>query len=358
MLTADRVSGPGRFTLKWAVGLVAVPCLALLAAGCSQCPPSEMKSMGPMADPGRLQVQFYSPPGAIVTVRGCAPGSRTIVEPGAFGNRLESTPEEFAVYNLENGRCYAFKYTAAEGLPGVSIYGELEVHYANTEEGRKFQRLAFIPLALPSEYYRQIEVLGDEIVPYRSERYRTAIDDLDLLRLRHGDVVEKAFFVADLKEIHKQRKELERELAVKERDLEYSESRFRTAYWAFQLSEDSDLGVLEPGVDTKRFFEDLGFGYSSDREFIGWEDDRRELDQEIEELREELERRRALLKGDNVVIRRGMLAVATEEIVEPYEDPAHSIKDDDLGDLLLVMRLGGRHLHWGDEETELAAIDE
>ena len=42
---------------------------------------------------------------------------------------------------------YEFKYNAAEGLPGASIYGELVVRHANWHTSASFQRRAFIPIS-------------------------------------------------------------------------------------------------------------------------------------------------------------------------------------------------------------------
>ncbi len=68
------------------------------------------------ADQCKTQLQFFAPPGAVRVGEGCPPRSHQVATYGAFGNRLEQSPEEFAVFNLSPGR-YEFKYVAAEGLP-------------------------------------------------------------------------------------------------------------------------------------------------------------------------------------------------------------------------------------------------
>ena len=123
--------------------------------------------------------------------------------------------------------------------------GELEIHYPNTHKARVFQRRSFVPIALPSEYYQKTEVVGDQIFPYRGEAYRTAIDEHDLQRLEQGDVIEKVFFVADLKKAAKRRDKLEQKIAACEREIEYTETRFRNAYMDYRvISNRIDRSVL------------------------------------------------------------------------------------------------------------------
>jgi len=318
-----------------AFGIVGACGLIVAAlAGCSQHP------MEPgFADQGRTQIQFFAPPGATVTVKaGCSTRSHQIAVYGPFENRLEQSPEEFAVFNLSPGM-YEAKYTSAEGLPGVSVYMELDVKHANWHEARVFQRRAFIPIALPSEYYRKVEVAGDEIFPYCGEAFRTAIDEHDLQRIKQGDVVEKVFFVADLEKAARARDKAIRDLKVLERKMEYAESRFRLAY------QDYRIDVADPIANL----------FGTDREFIRLEKKRQNLTLEYEQLEKKLTRLQALLKGDHVLIRKGMLAVATEQVVQPHKDVVEAAEK--LGEVLLVMRIGGRHMQWGDPRRELAAYE-
>jgi len=328
----DRWSGRGRVFV--AMLLLAMP--VVLAAGCGQ----HALETG-FADPGKTQLQFYAPPGATVTVKTCPPRSHQIAPESIFGHRLENTPEERCVFNLAPGR-YEFKYTTAEGLPGVSIYGELIVYHANFHEARVFQRRSFIPVMLPSTYYQKIEITRDEVFPYRGEKYTTAIDEDDLQRLMQGDVVEKVFFVADLERAEKLRGRTERDIAVCEREIEYANARWDLAYQDFRMDVDDPVANF----------------WRTDRKFIRWEKKRQELRQELEDLEAKLKRIKDLLAGDRVLaraprIRRGMLALATEEVVEPHRDVVDAA--DDLGEVLLVMRIGGRHMQWGDPRRELMA---
>lgn len=301
------------------------------AIGCSQTP----REHG-YANQGKTQIQFFSPPGANVTVRASSIRSHEVAEYGPFENRLEQTPEEYSVFNLRPGK-YEFKYTSADGLPGVSIYGELEVMWANSSEAATFQRRAFIPVSLPSEAYKKAEITGNEVFPYRGEAFRTAIDENDIARLKQGDVVEKVFFVADMEAVARQKNQTTEDLKVLERKLEYIEARFRNAYYDFRID------VSDPSANFWR----------TDRKFISWEKERQEALQKQEKLEARLRRMNALLKGDTVLTRKGMLVLATEEVVASHKDVVSA--SEEVGEVLLVMRLGGRHMKWGDPNRELAA---
>lgn len=346
MLIAHRVSG-GRLSC---VGLALTAVLVqLTSSGCtsscktckplfSACPAPVRNECTPCPEHGycdtcKTQVQFYSPPGATVTVR-CPERSHEIATYGPFNNRLEQNPEEFAVFNLYPGR-YEFKYMTAEGLPGASIYGELDVRLLLTAKAKTFQRLSFVPISLPSEYYRQVDVTGDEIFPYRTEANRTAIDALDLDRLAAGDVIEKVFVVADLEDAEKRIRENQVKIAQTEREIEYADTRFRYAYLDFRMEAGG-------GDDCGGCFT----GWGRDRKFIEWEKRRVELQQQLDDLNAQQKRAQALLRGDRVLARKGMLVVATEDIVKPHKDVVRAA--DHIGEVMLVMRVGGRHRHWGD----------
>ncbi len=305
----------------------------LVSAGCC----ATCKGPGPCKpDNVRTQVQFFAPPGATVTV--CdpcypCPPSKQVGTYSTITGRLEQNPEEFAVFDLAPGH-YEFKYTSAEGLPGVSIYGEIEIEHANSKEAQIFQRRAFIPIALPSEYYRRVEVNGNEILPYRGEPFRTAIDANDMMRLKEGDVVEKVFVVADLEDAEKRLDRTQIELAKLEREIEYADARFRYAYLDFRMDADDAAANF----------------WGTDREFIEWEAKRQRLEQKLAYTRAKVDRTRALLKADTVLTREGMLVLATEEVVKTHRDVENA--SERIGEVLAVMRIGGRHMHWGDYGRE------
>jgi len=329
-------SAAGRLVLRPSARLTV--CVAAATGVLAGCAPRDYSMETGYADQSRLQVQFFAPPGATVTVAGSYTRAHQIAGEGEFEHRLERSPEEFCVFNLSPGR-YEFKYTTAEGLPGLSVYGELCVEHANSHEARVFMRRAFVPVSLPSEYYRRVQVAGDEIFPYRGEVYRTAIDEYDLVRLKEGDVIEKVFFIADLQEAEKRLNETSREIAVLEREIEYAEARFKLAYYDFRV---------DVGSASARF-------WGRDRAFIEWENRRQKLEQRLTSLQQRRQRTQALLDGDHVLARRGMLVLATEEVVEAHRDPVSEA--DRLGEVVLVMRIGGRHMHWGQPRQELASYE-
>jgi len=142
--------------------------------------------------------------------------------------------------------------------------------------------------------------------------------------------------VADLEEADKNLKNAQVRLAMAERQLQYDEARYHNAFQDFRLD------VTDPIANFT----------GRDREFIRWEGRRQRQQQRITALRAKIERLQAILKGDHVVIRKGMLVVATQQIVKPYRDAEEAA--DGIGDILVVMRVGGRHMHWGKPQAELA----
>jgi hypothetical protein len=311
--------------------LIAGAFALAMATGCSQ-------SVGESgySNQRKTQLQFYSPPGATVTVKGSSTRSHQIAEYGAYENRLEQNPEEFCVFNLSPGR-YEFKYVSAPGLPGVSVYGELDIRRASSDLAKIFQRRAFVPIALPSMYYQEVAIQGDEMMPYRGESYRYAIDEQDISRLKMGDVVEKVIFVADLEAVEHELAETRKEIALYELKLDYANKRFQIAYREY----------------IAQVYDELANWTKSDREHYEWEEERQECMLALERLGAKLQRLENLLGGDHVLARRGMMVLATEEVVTPHRDPVDAAAD--LGEILVVMRLGGRHMHWGEPRTEMAA---
>lgn len=304
-----------------------------VAGGCSTGTGSVR---GGFDDPDRTQLQFFSPPGAQVTIRAGSPLTQQIAPESPLGDRLERWPEEASVFNLGAGT-YEFKYTSADGLPGISVYGELVVKRAKSDEGKMYRRRSFVPIQLPSEYYQKTAINGDEMFPYRGEAFRVAIDDLDLERLKQGDVIEKVFFVADLTEVEERLAETEVEIAVCEREIELAEVRFRNAYMDFHAKSYDSWDRLT----------------QKDKAFIRREADLQEARQELDGLLATRSQLRTLLEADHVLARSGMLVLATEEVVPSHKNVVDSAKE--LGDVLLVMRIGGRHMQWGAAAGELAS---
>ena len=134
------------------------------------------------------------------------------------------------------------------------------------------------------------------------------------------------FVVADLKDAERTLKKMEYRTAAKEREIEYAEARFREKYRDFRFD-------------------------TTDKGFISWEKKRVKLQQELRDMINRRERTLALVEGDHVLARRGMLVLATEEVIETHRDPVRAATD--IGEVLLVMRIGGRHMQWGDPSDEL-----
>ena len=88
-------------------------------------------------DFNKVQVQFFAPTGAMVTVGDQVCG--TIVPNRSHeisiytkdSSRLERTPEETATFNLAPGR-YEFKYTGlSQDWDGANIYGDVQIFRVN-----------------------------------------------------------------------------------------------------------------------------------------------------------------------------------------------------------------------------------
>jgi len=286
----------------------------------------------------KVQVQFYAPTGATVTLGQEACGriepdrSHQISAYGAGEHRLELEPEEFSVFNLSPGE-YEFKYTAAGGWPGVSVYGSLEIFKVDTSklpEARKFLRRCFIPIALPSPATVEMKDPSQDMFPYQSATRRLRITNLDAKRLAVGDMVTKVVFLADLQRAKERLDQVNAETVVLDREIERINKLYREARYDWLENPRS-------------------------RKFIDLEAKRQVLQQKIEKLEETRTRLQALLDADRVLTRRHMLVLATDEILPAHEDPIAAAEE--LGQVVLVMRVGGRHLHWGNSVQEATAFN-
>ena len=93
----------------------------------------------------------------------------------------------------------------------------------------------------------------------------------------------------------------------------------------------------------------------SSKEFIKLQVKIKKIEQVISEKEDRMARLKRLLKSDNVIIRQEMLVLATDEILPAHEDPVEAAKK--LGEVVLVLRLGGRHQQWGNPAAELASYN-
>ena len=362
-------------------GARAVTCCAsalllptLLLAGCANLPFEPAHSSR-----GKVQVQFYAPPGAMVTVDGFTKYGPQQIDTYEDGHRLELTPEEFAVFNLTpRGWPYRFKYTMAEGLPGATVYGELDVHNPGSREARALMAHTFVPIAMASPYYGGSD---QHFFPARGPS-GAGLGQLEMEHLRQGDLITKVYFVADLKKAWHTIRTLDAHIerlrsaeTVLNAHLEYVDARFQS-YRRESLYADPTEDSLARHHDAT--------GYN--RKFIGLEAKRQELENEryairnqIDDLLNERRIRTRLLDSMRIINRQGSLVLATPENQWPFHDPNDQVRlervyagyatgpDEEyktgditippLGEVLLVMRVGGRHMHWGAPHA-IAAADE
>lgn len=326
-IAGQRIGGWGRLLC-----LLAVAAL-VGSAGCGQ-----HRFERGYHDWNKVQVQFYAPAGAVVTVADRISGDiqadrgHQVSTYGANGHRLEHEPEEFAVFNLAPGE-YEFKYNSAGGWPAVSVYGRLDVYGAGFFDmpgAKKFLRRSFIPIALPSPATADIQPAGDDLFPYQSATHRLRINQHDMERLAAGDMITKVVFLADLQDAKERLDTIVGQLVVMDRKMERINKLYRQAKYDFLENPKSER-------------------------FIKYEQQRQELRQKMDGLEQTKRRLSALLDADQVLTRREMLVLATDEILPAHVDPVAAAEE--LGHVVLVMRVGGRHLHWADATGEAAAFN-
>ncbi|MFH0981727.1 MAG: hypothetical protein V2A79_09330 [Planctomycetota bacterium] len=361
--------GPSPVALR-SVGGVSVLALALaVAAGCSR--PIAERGWG---NPCKVQVQFYSPPGAEVQIKSLfGRRAQEITTDESLDHRLELTPEEYAVFNLCPGR-YQFKYTTAQGFPGVSIYGRLDVQGSLDCEVAKFVRNSFIPIKLPSRYYLEARSLHPVMGPSGPGLHEIEVD-----QLAQGDLIEKVYFIADLDTVYKDIDRINARLdqlrsaeTVLNSSKEYLDARHED-YRRDSIYADPTFSIDDA---TKEF-------WGADRRFNQLEADRQRLEnqryamhEQITRLTEERRMRRTLLDSMRIINRSGALVLATPEYQWPYHDTFHQVAHGrsyegfiigpglnyhvgdfrlaPIGKVVAVMQVGGRHKHWGDLESAVA----
>jgi hypothetical protein len=286
-------------------------------------------------DFGQVQVQFTAPAGSTVAVGNeicnliIQDRYHQVSEYPLDSSKLERTPEETATFNLAPG-CYEFKYSGLTGSwSDVTIYGNLEVHGLTCfapADARALLRKTFIPVQLPAPDARINP--QDSIYPYQSPAHQLRISQTDIQRLAAGDMVTKVVFIADLTKISKELNKLEVEYVA----LKGEQQRLRAC-----LNE-AKLDWLENPCCGK---------------FIGIECDLKKVEQKIDANRAQAARYDAVLRADKVLTRQSMMVLATDEILPPFADPISAANE--IGDVILVMRIGGRHLHWGCAPAEATA---
>lgn len=288
---------------------IAAAVLGSMTVGCSSYHTSGF------SDPGRLQLQFFKPPGSVLNVEGAV----SEIDPEApHAPKLQDSegPETAATYNFKPG-LYQFVYSEIPGWEDLSVYGEVEVYH--TDSGNPLLRNCFIPIALPAPSTAENQPVGDTVFPYQSASDRLKVDFMDVERLVNGDVISKVIFVADLSKVKKEVRQLRTGLVVKERELERLDRLYREARL---------IWIQEP----------------ESRKFIEYEAQRQDLRQTIDDMDDRLRRLERLLRVDNVLIRREMMVLASEEFLDSHEDPITSASE--IGQVVMVLRVGARHQRW------------
>ena len=324
----------------------------------------------------KIQVQFYSPPGAEVTVKRCLCKRHveTVTTFEGLDHRLEVIPEEYAIFNLCSGT-YKFQYTTAKGFPGVYIYGELDVRNPCDSEVRKFVRQSFIPMQLPSRYYLHARPLHPVTGPSGA-----GLNEIAVEQIAQGDLIDKVYFVADLdtayddiRRINARLGQLRSAETVLNSSRDYLNARHadyrRDSIYADPTASIDDAAKEFWGKDRK--FNKL----EADRERL--ENKRYELRQQVDDLVRERRIRRTLLDSMRIINRSGALVLATPEFQWPYHDAEEQVsrsrkydsvtvgpgsnyhlgafKLNPLGKVVAVLRVGGRHMHWDNYHTAVAA---
>jgi len=360
---------PGQFLMTM-FALVSMVC----ATGCSQS-----VSDSPWSDQSLLQVQFYAPAGAEVCVqKGGGKLESKQIASYPDEHRLESPPTQFAAFNLKPGNNYAFLYKRAEGFPGARIYGEVELYNPQSEDARRYMGHSFVPVNLIS---RHGDARGDHYHPVKGAS-GTGLGAQKGEHLTEGDVVEKVYFVADLQEAWETVRNIDFHIeklrsaeAVLNAELELLDNRFQS-YRRDAIYADPTINSLARSKDRS----------GANQEFIRIEADRQRLDnkrflirQQIDDLSKERSIRKRLLDTMRIVSRRGSLVLATPENQWPYHDtteqiagprsyqghvtgPTEAYTTGDivippLGELVCVVRIGGRHMHWDTGDADQVAMN-
>jgi hypothetical protein len=364
-----------------------------MATGCSH----EHRIGGNWANPRYVQVQFYAPPHANVTVTGeddwyrlghkedagSHPREKYTLTEGTgeyrAEQRLEQDGSTIAVYNLSPGsdsRSYYFKYTQAEGMPSADVYGTLQVFKPETPEARNFVAHTFVPVVLPSEFH---EASDGSLYPAAGPS-GAGLSTMELAHLRQGDLVRKVYFVADLekswegvRQIDFQVERLRSAEVVINSQLELVDRRF-TDYRREALYSD-------PTNDAAAAYRE---STGENRRHIEIEANRQELQnkrylirKQIDDLTEEKRIRTRLLDSMKIINRQGALVLATPENQWPYHDtreqidygrayrgfkvgPDGAYRSGDivippLGEVVLEVQVGGRHMKWAPDTGEVAS---
>lgn len=334
----------GKRCVEVHVMMVSILAVGMGLVGCSQEQPKFEKRWS-----GTIQVQFYSPEGAQIQLRDVAGPPMEIGNYGRSGHRLErSDGAPVAVFDLEPGE-YSLAYTASDGARGATLYGELELRAPKSRITQQFCRQTFVPLRLPTVEEQEAE----HLFPSRDVSYTAGLEDREFAHLKQGDLITRVYFVADLQKA-KEEYEVEYYEAIADVDRELAVLRDRETYLDVRyeqarrqaLNRDPEMNI-EDLVAYERF--DV---WGIEEAFIGIAKKRQELQHEMAaltqnrtRLQDERARRNALLRSVEIINRSGAMVLASPDLALPFHDVVEQVSD--LGEVVAVLRIGGRHQWWG-----------
>ncbi|MFQ5479623.1 MAG: hypothetical protein ACE5E4_13520, partial [Candidatus Binatia bacterium] len=242
----------------------------------------------------------------------------------------------------------------------AAIYGELQIRAPKAKDARRFCANAFIPIRLASASHQEAE----HLFPSRDLSYTQGLEEREFEHLKQGDFIEQVYFVADLQRIEQEYEvdyfqainDIDRELSVLSDREEYLTVRYDDARRR-ALFRNPDVNI-EDKVAQDRF--DV---WGIEETFITLARKRKELERERESLmleREALEkersRRNALLRSMRIVHRSGALVLATPDLKLPFHDAVQQASE--LGEVLAVVRVGGRHQYWAWDRAAEPTADQ
>ncbi|MEE9294466.1 MAG: hypothetical protein V3W34_05820 [Phycisphaerae bacterium] len=328
--------------------------LSLLIAGCATTTGGSYHENLSLS----VQVQFYAPDGATVVIRDAENAEAVIRTAGPLADRLEHDFEDFAVFDLAPGT-YEFAYADAPGAEGATIYGELEIREPGDERTRRFAAHAFVPIRLASAMGQEAE----HLLPSRDLSYTQGLEDREFAHLKQGDLFEQVYFIADLERLQQEHdvhlfqavNDVDRELAVLDDREEYLDIRYEDARRRSSF-RNPDVNVADR-VAHQRFdrwgIEEPYVKISRKRQALQRE--RESLMLERRNLEAQRDRRNALLRSMKIVHRAGALVLATPDLKLPFRDSVEQASE--LGEVLAVVRIGGRHQYWAWAPQADAAED-
>ncbi len=305
-----------------------------------------------------VQVQFYAPEGAKVVVRGRLQADAEIRSRGPLGDRLEHEVEECAVFELMPGT-YEFAYLGGAGVEDSAIYGELEIRRPARKTTQRFVAHSFVPIRLTSAARQEAE----HLLPSRDLSYTVGLEDREFAHLKQGDVIDQVYFVADLEKV-KREYEVEYYQAINDVDRELAVLADREEYLTVRYDEAREKALFrDPAMNIEdkiahERFDLLGIEEPFIRLSKKLQAARRQRETlllERQELEDERARRNALLRSMKIVHRAGALVLATPDLTIPFRDSVEQASE--LGEVLAVVRVGGRHHYWAwnshrEEATE------